>query len=455
MPLSTIILAAGQGKRMNSDLPKVLQPLAGRPLLSHVLETASKLGADARYIVYGHGGELVKEAYEGQALNWVHQAEQLGTGHAAAQAIGDIPDDHTVLVLCGDVPLTSVFTLQQLAEAGADGLAVLTVVMDDATGYGRILRNSNGQIEAIVEERDATPEQRVVREVNTGLIASSATNLKRWLGRLDNNNAQGEYYLTDIVGLAVAEKIQVEAIEAVGPGEVLGINDKVHLAEAESIYRRTAAENLMRSGVTLIDPERIDVRGELRCGRDVVIDVNAVFEGDVELGDRVMIGPNCVIRDSHIGDDTQLHANCVIESSATGARCQIGPFARLRPDNRLADQVKVGNFVELKNSNLAFGSKVNHLTYVGDSDVGERANVGAGTITCNYDGANKHRTIIGNDAFIGSGVQLVAPVKIGSGATIGAGTVVTHDAPDGELTVGRARQSTVKGWHRPVKKPAK
>ena len=455
MPLSTIILAAGQGKRMNSDLPKVLQPLAGRPLLSHVLEAASKLGAAERYVVYGHGGELVKEAYEGQSLHWVHQAQQLGTGHAAAQAIGDIPDDHTVMVLCGDVPLTSVFTLQQLAEAGMNGLAVLTVVMDDATGYGRILRNADGQIEAIVEERDATPEQRVVREVNTGLIASNALNLKRWLGQLDNNNAQGEYYLTDIVGLAVAEGVQVEAVEAVSPDEVLGINDKVQLAEAESIHRRTVTEDLMRNGVTLIDPKRVDVRGSLRCGRDVVIDVNAVFEGDVEIGDRVMIGPNCVIRDSRIGDDTEVHANCVLESSSTGARCQIGPFARLRPDNCLDDQVKVGNFVELKKSNLAFGSKVNHLSYVGDSDVGQRVNVGAGTITCNYDGANKHRTIIGDDAFIGSGVQLIAPVRVGVGATVGAGTVVTHDTPDGRLTVGRVRQTTVEGWHRPVKKPLK
>ena len=455
MPLSTIILAAGQGKRMNSDLPKVLQPLAGRPLLSHVLDTASKLGVEQRYIVYGHGGELVKEAYDGEALHWVHQAEQLGTGHAAAQAIGNIPDDHTVLVLCGDVPLTSVFTLRQLAEAGADGLAVLTVMMDDPTGYGRILRNAEGQVEAIVEERDATPEQRIVREVNTGLIACDAVHLKRWLARLDNNNAQGEYYLTDVVGLAVAENIPVEAIEAVSADEVLGINDKVQLAEAESIYRRTVTEDLMRAGVTLIDPARVDIRGSLRCGRDVVIDVNAVFEGDVELGDRVMIGPNCVIRESRIGEDTQLHANCVIEHSRMGARCQIGPFARLRPDNFLSDQVKVGNFVELKKSKVAFGSKVNHLSYVGDSDVGERVNVGAGTITCNYDGANKHRTVIGNDAFIGSGVQLIAPVKVGAGATIGAGTVVTHDTPDGKLTLGRARQATVEGWRRPVKKPAK
>lgn len=455
MPLSTIILAAGQGKRMKSDLPKVLQPLAGRPLLSHVLDTAKRLGARDRYVVYGHGGELVKEAYEGEALHWVHQAEQLGTGHAAAQAIGKIPDDHTVLVLCGDVPLTSSFTLQELAEAGGSGLAVLTVVLEDPTGYGRILRNPEGSIEAIVEERDATPEQRVVREVNTGLIASTGANLKRWLGNLNNNNAQGEYYLTDIVGLAVAENMPVEAIEAVSPDEVLGINDKIQLAEAEGIYRHTVTRELMRAGVTIVDPKRIDVRGSLRCGRDVVIDINAVFEGDVELGDRVIVGPNCVIRNSRIGEDTELHANCVIESAETGARCQLGPYARLRPEAKLADQVKVGNFVEIKKSNLAFASKVNHLTYVGDSDVGQRVNVGAGTITCNYDGANKHRTVIGDDAFIGSGVQLVAPVKVGSGATIGAGSVITRDTPDGELTIGRARQKTLEGWQRPQKKPAK
>ncbi len=455
MPLSTIILAAGQGKRMQSELPKVLQPLAGKPLLSHVLETARRLGAEHRYIVYGHGGELVKAAYEGEALHWVHQAQQLGTGHAAAQAIGSIPDDHTVLVLCGDVPLTSVFTLQQLVEAGSAGLAVLTVIFDDPTGYGRILRNPGGQIEAIVEERDATPEQRLVREVNTGLIASTAANLKRWLGQLDNNNAQGEYYLTDIVGLAVAENMAVEAIEAVSADEVLGINDKVQLAEAEKIYRRTVTEELMRAGVTIIDPERIDIRGELRCGRDVVIDVNVVFEGNVELGEGVTVGPNCVIRDSSIGDASQVHANCVIENAVTGSRCQVGPFARLRPETRLADEVKVGNFVEIKKSELGFGSKVSHLTYIGDSEIGQRVNVGAGTITCNYDGANKHRTVIGDDAFIGSGVQLVAPVTVGAGATIGAGSVITHDTPDGKLTVGRARQRSVDGWQRPVKQPKK
>ncbi|NNF68015.1 MAG: bifunctional UDP-N-acetylglucosamine diphosphorylase/glucosamine-1-phosphate N-acetyltransferase GlmU [Gammaproteobacteria bacterium] len=452
MPLSTIILAAGQGKRMNSDLPKVLQPLAGRPLLGHVLEAAQKLGADGRYIVYGHGGELVREACKDKSLHWVHQAEQLGTGHAAAQAIGKIPDDHTVLVLCADVPLTTVYTLQQLIEVGEAGLAVLTVVMDDATGYGRILRDAQGQVTAIVEERDATPEQRVVREVNTGLIASKAQHLKRWLGQLDNNNAQGEYYLTDIVGLAVAENIQVEAVEAVSPEEVLGINDKLQLAEAESIYRRRIAEDLMRGGVTLADPQRIDIRGSLRCGRDVVIDINAVFEGDVVLGDRVTIGPNCVIRDSELGEDTEVRACSIIEQSETGARCQIGPYARLRPESSLADEVRIGNFVEIKKSNLAFGSKVNHLTYVGDSEVGQRVNVGAGTITCNYDGAYKHKTVLGDDAFIGSGVQLVAPVRVGAGATIGAGTVVTKDAPEGKLTVGRARQETIEGWHRPAKK---
>ena len=293
MALSTIILAAGQGKRMKSDLPKVLQPLAGRPILAHVLEVASRLGADERYVVYGHGGELVKEAFASEALHWVYQAEQLGTGHATAQAIGSVPENHTVLVLCGDVPLTSLFTLQQLVEAGASGLAVLTVVLDDPTGYGRILRGGNEQIEAIVEERDATPEQRLVREVNTGLIACAAGHLKRWLGQLDNKNAQGEYYLTDIVGLAVAAGVAVEAVEAVSADEVLGINDKVQLAEAEHIYRRTVAENLMRDGVTIIDPQRIDVRGSLSCGRDVVIDVNSVFEGDVVLGDRVSIGANC------------------------------------------------------------------------------------------------------------------------------------------------------------------
>ncbi len=454
MPLSTIILAAGQGKRMKSDLPKVLQPLAGRPVLSHVLDVANKLGAEARYVVYGHGGELVKEAFAGENLHWVHQAEQLGTGHAAAQAIGEIPEDHTVLVLCGDVPLTSLFTLQQLVDAGTASLAVLTVILKDPTGYGRILRGHENQIEAIVEERDATPEQRVIREVNTGLIACAAGNLRRWLDQLDNKNAQGEYYLTDIVGLAVAEGVLVEAVEAVSADEVLGVNDKVQLAEAERIYRGTVAENLMREGVTVVDPQRIDVRGKLECGRDVVIDVNSVFEGEVVLGDRVSIGANSIVRNCRIAEDTQIHPNCIIEDARLGARCQVGPFSRLRPGAVLGDQVKVGNFVEIKKSDLAFGSKVNHLTYVGDSSVGERANLGAGTITCNYDGANKHRTVIGDDAFIGSGVQLVAPVRVGAGATIGAGSVITRDAPEGKLTLSRAGQKTLDSWKRPVKKPA-
>jgi bifunctional UDP-N-acetylglucosamine pyrophosphorylase/glucosamine-1-phosphate N-acetyltransferase len=454
MALSIVVLAAGQGKRMNSDLPKVLQPLAGRPLLTHVLERCAELGADQVHVVYGHGGEQVQEAFADSPVNWVLQAEQLGTGHAVLQAIPHIPGDHDVLVLCADVPLIRTETLQRLlADLQKHPLALLTVEMNDPTGYGRIIRSESGAVEAIVEHRDANVPQRRIREINTGLLAARAGSLAEWLAQLKADNDQKEYYLTDIVAMAVADGETVAAVSCTHEAEVLGINDKLQLAEAEAVYRRRQAETLMRAGATLVDPARIDVRGSLECGRDVFIDVNAVFEGKVVLGHRVHIGPNAVLKDVVLGDDTQVLANCVMEQVVAGKACQLGPFARLRPGAELADKVRIGNFVELKKSRVGEGSKVNHLTYVGDTTVGKGANVGAGTVTCNYDGVNKYQTVIGDGAFIGSGVLLVAPVEVGAGAVIGAGSVITKPAPENKLTVARARQVVVPGWKPPEKKP--
>lgn len=456
MALSIVVLAAGQGTRMKSDLPKVLQPLAGRPLLSHVLERCTELGADAVHVVYGHGGEQVKQAFADAPVNWVLQAQQLGTGHAVQQAMPHIPADHTVLVLCADVPLIRTETLTRLlSELEHSPLALLTVEMEDPTGYGRIIRNTDEEVMAIVEQRDANSYQRAVKEINTGLLAARADKLAGWLKGLKADNDQAEYYLTDIVALAVAGHDTVTAVSCARESEVLGINDKIQLADAEAVYRRRQAEALMRAGVTLVDPARLDVRGTLQCGRDVLIDVNAVFEGKVVLGDRVHIGPNAFLKDVELGDDTQVLANCVMEQVTAGKACNLGPFARLRPGVELADKVKVGNFVEIKKSVIGEGSKVNHLTYVGDTTVGVGANVGAGTVTCNYDGVNKYQTVIGDGAFIGSGVLLVAPVEVGAGAVIGAGSVITKPAPENKLTVARARQMVVPGWKRPEKKPKK
>jgi bifunctional UDP-N-acetylglucosamine pyrophosphorylase/glucosamine-1-phosphate N-acetyltransferase len=458
MALSVVILAAGQGKRMRSDLPKVLQPLAGRPLLAHVLDTAAALNPAAIHVVYGHGGEAVREALPDAPCRWVLQAEQLGTGHAVAQALPAIADSDQVLVLCGDVPLVKASTLERLRNAGtghAPILNVLTVELPDPHGYGRILRDADGTIRRVVEERDAGPAEREIREINTGLMLADARSLRDWLGRIDNANAQHEYYLTDITALAVADGVTVHGVAADDPLEVLGINDKAQLATAERSAQRRYAEQLMREGASLADPDRIDIRGRLRVGRDVFIDVGAVFQGDVTLGDRVRIGPYSLIADASIGHDSCVHAFTVIERSALGAGCEIGPYARLRPGNEFADQVKVGNFVEVKNSRVAPGSKMNHLSYVGDSDVGRGVNIGAGTITCNYDGANKHRTVIRDGAFIGSGVMLVAPVEVGAGATIGAGSTISKQAPAGQLTVARARQISLENWQRPVKHAAK
>lgn len=451
--LEVIVLAAGQGKRMHSSLPKVLQPLAGRPLLAHVLAAARSLRPHALHVVYGHGGEQVRAAFPEAEVNWVVQAEQLGTGHAVAQAIGAVAGDSIVLVLYGDVPLIRPPTLEALlAAARPPALGLLTAELSDPGGYGRVVRHPLGQVERIVEQKDATPEEAAVNEINTGILAAPAAHLRRWLAALENRNSQGEYYLTDVIAAAVAEGIEIVTHQPGALWEILGVNSKRELAGLERTYQRNQAETLLAQGVTLYDPARLDVRGELVCGHDVAIDVNVVFEGRVRLADGVHIGPNCVIRDADIGAGTRVLASSVIEQAVIGADCRIGPFARLRPGSRLAGHVHVGNFVEVKQSELGEASKVNHLAYIGDSSIGREANVGAGTITCNYDGVNKHRTVIGDRAFIGSNTALVAPVHVGDGATIGAGSVITRDAPPEELTVARGRQQTVKGWKRPTKK---
>jgi bifunctional UDP-N-acetylglucosamine pyrophosphorylase/glucosamine-1-phosphate N-acetyltransferase len=452
MPLSVVILAAGQGKRMKSALAKVLQPLARRPLLKHVIETAQSLAPADIHVVYGHGGQAVPAALADERVTWVLQAQQLGTGHAVMQAMPGIPDDHMVLVLYGDVPLIQRDTLEKLlGVANAKTLAVLTVILQDATGYGRILRDARGRIRKIVEQKDASQAQLRVREANTGVIAAPARLLKKWLGLLKNDNAQQEYYLTDVAALAAKDKINVTPLVAPTEDEVLGVNDKLQLAQVEALYRQRTARELMLAGVTLIDPARLDVRGTVTVGSDVELDVNVVLEGEVTLGDRVRIGPNCVIRDSAIGADTQIFPNCVLDRAVVGPSCNIGPFARLRPGAALARGVHIGNFVEVKNTKLGEGSKANHLTYLGDAVIGKDVNVGAGTITCNYDGVNKSQTHIGDGAFIGSGSMLVAPVRIGARATIGAGSTITEDTPADKLTLGRSRQVSIDGWARPVK----
>lgn len=453
MPLSIVILAAGQGKRMKSDLPKVLQPLAGRPLLGHVLDTAKALGADAIHVVYGHGGDRVQQALSDEPVNWVLQAEQLGTGHAVAQAMPAIPDDHDVLILYGDVPLIREATLRQLIEQSSDqSIGLLTIVLADSTGYGRIVRDNAGNVVRIVEEKDANTKERAIKESNTGLIAAPARALRKWLSDLKNDNAQGEYYLTDIIVMASRERMRVSAVVAPTEAEVLGVNDKIQLAQLEATLRLQRANELMVQGATLADPARTDIRGEVIVGRDVFIDANVLFTGRVVLGDRVRIGPNNVLRDCEIEADTEIHPNCVIDRAKIGPHNSIGPFARIRPDSVLLDHVHIGNFVEVKKSQIGSGSKANHLTYLGDAIVGSKVNVGAGSVTVNYDGVNKWRTEIGDNAFIGSGSLLIAPVKIGANANTGAGSTITTDCPEGKLTVARARQVTIEGWKRPQKK---
>lgn len=455
MPLSIVVLAAGQGKRMKSDLPKVLQPLAGRPLLGHVLDGARSLQAEAIHVVYGHGGEQVRQALAESAVQWVLQAEQLGTGHAVAQAIGAIPDDHQVLILYGDVPLVRPQTLAQLLSCCDErAIAVLTVKMADPTGYGRVVRDAAGNLVRIVEQKDANTKERAIKEVNTGLIAAPAHALRRWLATLKNDNAQGEYYLTDIIVMAAREGFRMNTVIAPTEAEVMGVNDKVQLERLETELRARRAHALMADGATLADCSRIDIRGDVTIGRDVFIDINCVLVGTVELGDRVHIGPNCYLKDCRIAADTHLHSHCVIDSASIGPRNSIGPFARLRPHCVLHEDVHVGNFVEIKNSNIGAGSKANHLTYLGDATLGCKVNIGAGTVTVNYDGVNKWRTEIGDGAFIGSGAMLVAPLKVGAGANTGAGSTITKDAPAGKLTLARARQVTIEGWRRPAKAAA-
>ncbi len=452
--LSVIILAAGQGKRMYSDLPKVLHLLGGRPLLAHVVDTALALRPRQTVVVYGHGGELVTRCLADLPVVWVEQDRQLGTGHAVAQAMPKVADSDTVLVLYGDVPLISPDTVAPLVDlADAGHLALVTVELANPAGYGRIIRDKRGRVLRNVEEKDAEAPELAVHEVNTGMLAAPAGRLRRWLESLDNDNAQGEFYLTDVIAMAVAEAIPVQTVHPGRVEEVMGVNNRMQLAELERSYQRAQAERLMLSGVTVADPARLDIRGQVEAGRDVLLDVNVVLEGRVVLGDGVSVGPNCFIRDAEIGAGVQIQANCVIEQARIGSRGRIGPFSRLRPGTVLDEQVHVGNFVEIKKSQIGFGTKINHLSYVGDTEMGARVNVGAGTITCNYDGACKHRTVIGDDVFIGSDTQLVAPVRVGDGATIGAGSTITRDAPANQLTLSRVKQSTREGWRRPQKKP--
>ncbi|MDM8547161.1 bifunctional UDP-N-acetylglucosamine diphosphorylase/glucosamine-1-phosphate N-acetyltransferase GlmU [Candidatus Venteria ishoeyi] len=452
MKLSIIILAAGQGTRMRSSLPKVLHPLAGRPLLHHVLETAEQLNPETIYVVYGHGGEHVCDSVQEKNIQMVAQMQQLGTGHAVDQVMPSIPDDHQVLVLYGDVPLTRMETLQAMTTEAGQNLSLLTVMLDDPSGYGRIVRNQQQQVQAIVEQKDADTQTLKIKEANTGMLRAPAQQLRQWLQQLENNNAQQEYYLTDIIAMAVADGCDINTLQPQQIEEVQGVNNRQQLAELERFYQYQQAEQLMLAGVTLLDPARFDLRGQVKTGLDVSIDINVVLEGQVTLGDRVQIGANSVIKNAVIGDDVIILPNCVIEDAVIENQCQIGPFSRIRPDTHLAAQVKVGNFVEIKKSQVASGSKISHLSYIGDTEMGKDVNIGAGTITCNYDGANKYKTIIGDRAFIGSDTQLVAPVTVGAGATIGAGSTITHDAPAETLSLSRSPQKFREGWQRPVKK---
>jgi bifunctional UDP-N-acetylglucosamine pyrophosphorylase/glucosamine-1-phosphate N-acetyltransferase len=449
--MNIVILAAGQGKRMHSNLPKVLHPLAGKALVAHVIDTARSLSPQKLCLVYGHGGDTVRTTLDAPDLAWALQEPQLGTGHAVQQALPHLGTEGTTLVLYGDVPLIQAQTLKTLLHAGKDALAILTIELADPSGYGRIVRDAAGNVTRIVEQKDASASQLAIREINTGIMALPTARLGEWLGALSNDNAQKEYYLTDIVGMAVAAGLTIRTTPAQGEWEVLGVNSKVQLAELERIAQRRTAEQLMEQGARLADPARFDVRGELVCGRDVFIDVNCVFEGKVTLDEAVEIGPNCVLKNARIGAGTRLAAFSHVEDAVVGPDSVIGPFARLRPGTELAAGVHIGNFVEIKNSKIAAQSKANHLAYIGDAVIGSRVNIGAGTITCNYDGANKYKTIIEDDVFIGSDTQLVAPVTVGRGATLGAGTTLTKDAPPDTLTVSRAKQISITGWKRPVK----
>lgn len=451
MDVSVVVLAAGKGSRMKSSIPKVLHPLAGKPLAQHVVDTARQFATDITLVI-GHGADRVREQFNDQPVRLVLQEDQLGTGHAVAQALPDLPRSGAVLVLYGDVPMIRPETLARLAGHVSDrSMALLTVNLDNPAGYGRILRNGDGQVQAIVEEKDTNDAQKAIGEVNSGILAAPAWMLHDWLPRLGNDNAQGEYYLTDLIAMAVSEGIAVETTQPASLEETLGVNDRIQLSQLERYYQRTEAERLMLSGATLRDPDRIDVRGEVTVGSDCEIDINVVFEGRVELGRNVSIGPNVMLRNVRIGDGARIESHTVIEDSVLEAGVIVGPFARLRPGNHLNERAKIGNFVELKKAQIGPGSKVNHLSYIGDASLGEASNVGAGTIVCNYDGVNKHPTRVGSGVFIGSNSTLVAPVTIEDGAFIGAGTVLTKTAPAEKLTLGRSRQVTIENWKRPEK----
>lgn len=451
MSTTVIILAAGKGTRMRSSLPKVLQPLAGRPLLGHVIETAKKLNADNIITIYGHGGDLVQAAFAQYAIKWVEQAEQLGTGHAVQMTLPVLPQDGISLILSGDVPCINPVSLQKLLNATtATGIGLVTLTLPDATGYGRIVREQ-GQIQAIVEHKDASDEQRQIKEINTGIYAVSNAKLHQWLPRLSNDNAQGEYYLTDIVAMALADGMQVASVEPEMAFEVEGVNDRVQLAALERQFQAFQAKQLMQQGVHLIDPSRFDLRGNLTVGQDVRIDINVIIEGDCELGNNVEIGAGCIIKNTKIATGTKVQPYSIFDNAIVGEDTQIGPFARLRPGAQLANEVHIGNFVEVKNTTIGLGSKANHFTYLGDAEVGAGSNIGAGTITCNYDGANKFKTIIGDQAFIGSNSSLVAPVRIGNGATVGAGSTITRDVEDNSLAVERSKQFAKENYPRPQK----
>lgn len=451
--MSVVILAAGKGTRMYSELPKVLHPLAGKPMVQHVIDAAMETGAKQVHLVYGHGGDLLKSTLTNPDLNWVIQAEQLGTGHAMQQAAPFFADDEDILMLYGDVPLISHTTLARLLAAKPQGgIALLTVKLDDPTGYGRIVRDAHNAVVGIVEHKDASEQQRQINEINTGILAANGGDLKRWLSQLTNNNAQGEYYITDIIAMAASEGRRVTAVHPDRLSEVEGVNNRLQLSALERVYQREQADKLLLAGVMLLDPARFDLRGTLKHGRDVTIDANVILEGAVTLGDRVEIGAGCVIKNSVIGAGCVISPYTVLENAVLEADCTVGPFARLRPGAELGQGAHVGNFVEMKKARLGNGSKAGHLSYLGDADIGDDVNIGAGTITCNYDGANKHKTIIGDNVFVGSDTQLVAPVTIAKGVTIAAGTTVTRDVAENELVISRVKQRHIAGWTRPVKK---
>ena len=452
MALLPIILAAGQGTRMNSLLPKVLHTIGGKPMLQHVIESCQQLDTETIGLIIGHGSDQVKHSINADNPSWVLQAEQKGTGHAVLQAVGLMSDDDVVIVAYGDVPLIKTKTLKKLAaKLDKATLSVLTTVLDEPFGYGRIIRDDNLNIKYIVEEKDANLEEKTVTEVNTGFIAAKGSDLKRWLHQIKPNNAQGEFYLTDCISMAVEEGGSVQSVICENPLEVEGVNNRIQQARLERAYQAEQADNLMLAGVTLADPARIDVRGNLTAGKDVFLDINTVIVGEVILGNNVVIQPGCVIENTTIGDNSIVKANSVLESAHIGNSCEIGPFARIRPGTILNNQAKVGNFVEVKKSTIGVGSKISHLSYIGDTTMGDEVNIGAGTITCNYDGANKFQTIIGDRVFVGSDTQLVAPVTIANGSTIGAGSTITKNTPENELTLSRSKQMTLKGWIKPVK----